>query len=197
MATHQLKRLSRQQAVFLCCDIQSIFKATVHKFDHVATTASFLVEAAKVMGIPVVVSEQYPDKLGHTVPSIDLQQAHVYSKTLFSMVSPSFPNSLLTSRSSFVLFGIETHVCVQQTALDLLEIGKHVVLVTDGVSSSRPLDRSTAISRLSSAGAILMTAESVLFELMRSKDADEFRDISRIAKAIATYAKENETLCSL
>jgi isochorismate hydrolase len=108
------------------------------------------------------------------------------------MVTSGFPESLRIERSYYVLFGIETHVCVQQTALDLLSEGKHVVLVTEGVSSSRALDRSTAIHRIASAGADLMTAESVLFELMRTTDCGEFKEVSAIAKEISSYSNRNK-----
>ena len=185
-------RLSRGKTAFLCCDIQTIFQSSIHRFNHVEKTAALLVQAAKIFKIPVIVSEQYPEKLGHTVGSIDTSSCHVYSKTIFSMLAPGFPDNLLVDRDSFVLFGIETHVCVHQTALDLLEKGKHVVLVSDGISSSRELDRSTAIVNLTRKGADVMSAESVLFELMRTKDAPEFKEISQIAKSIAAYSKDHK-----
>jgi nicotinamidase-related amidase len=180
-------RLTRDITAFLCCDIQEIFKKTIFQFDHVANTANLLIMAGRVLNIPTIVSEQYPAKLGKTFSGIDVTGCSVYPKTRFSMITEGFPDQLLSQRDSFVLFGIETHVCVQQTALDLLEMRKSVVMVTDGVSSSRPLDRSTALSRLSFAGAILMTAESVLFEIMRTKDCGEFKEISAIAKEISSF----------
>jgi isochorismate hydrolase len=186
-----MKRISRGRTVFLCCDIQSIFQQTIHCFNHVEKTASMLVQAAKLFEIPVVVSEQYPEKLGQTVACIDTSSCSIYAKTKFSMIVPEFPAKLL-QLDSFVLFGIEAHVCVHQTALDLLERGKHVVLVTDAISSSRELDRSTALMNLSRRGADIMSAESVMFELLITKDAPEFKEISKIAKDIATYNKENK-----
>ena len=180
-------RLTRDRTAFLCCDIQEIFKRTIFQFDHVAHTANLLAKASRVLKIPMVVSEQYPEKLGKTYSGIDISNGTVYSKTDFSMITAGFPAEVFEQRHAFVLFGIETHVCVLQTALDLLARGKAVVIVTDGVSSSRPLDRSTALSRLSSAGAILMTAESVMFEIMRTKDCAEFKEISAIAKEIGVF----------
>ena len=190
-------RLAKESTAFLCCDIQSAFKSTIWRFSHVARTAELMIQAGKIFAIPVVVSEQHPEKLGKT--AFDVSAAHiVYPKTKFSMITQGFPEEIMRSKSTFVLFGIEAHVCAQQTALDLLEAGKNVVLVTDGISSSRPLDRSTALHRLSQAGAVLMTAEAVMFELMLSKDVPEFKEISGIAKLIASHAKENpETLSSL
>jgi nicotinamidase-related amidase len=185
------QRLIRNKTAFLCCDLQSIFQNTIHRFEHVTHTASALVKGAKVLGVPVVISEQYPEKLGHTVPIIETSGCTLYSKTKFSMLTEAFPASIRDKTTSFVLFGIEAHVCVHQTALDLLNMGKHVVIVTDAVSSSRPLDRTTAFHNLSRAGASLMTAESVLFELMQSKDVPEFKEISALAKSIAAFHKEH------
>jgi len=186
-----ISRLTKDKTAFLCCDIQSIFQRTIHRFDHIAHSSSLLVRAAKIFGVPVIVSEQYPQKLGLTVPTIDITNAIVYAKTKFSMMTDGFPDSIRLDKNSFVLFGLETHVCVQQTALDLLAEGKHVVLVTDAVSSSRPLDRTTALHRLSQAGADLMTTEAVLFELLQSKDAPEFKEISSIAKEISKFANQH------
>ena len=190
-------RLFRDTTAFLCCDIQVVFQKTIFRFEHVAHTANLMLKAASILRIPSIVSEQYPEKLGKTVGSIDITHATIFSKTDVSMITRDFPKSVLRDREAFVLFGIETHVCVQQTALDLLSAGKSVILVTDGVSSSRPLDRSTALQRLSSAGVVLMTAESVLFEIMRTKDCPEFKQISSIAKEIASFSQTSQVLSTL
>merc|ERR1719213_363301 len=89
----------------------------------------------------------------------------------------------LEGRKSAVIFGVETHVCVQQTVLDLLEKDYTVHVVADGVSSQRPADREVAIERLRKSGAFITTAESVMFELLREKDAPQFKQISALAKA--------------
>ena len=190
-------RLTKARTGFLCCDIQDAFRSTVFRFEHVLTVASHLVQAGRIFGIPVVVSEQYPEKLGSTSAPIDVNGATVYSKTCFSMITPEFPQRVLDEKDAFVVFGIETHVCVQQTVLDLLALGKRVVVVTDAVSSSRELDRSTALHRMSASGAVLMTAESVMFELMRSKDCEEFKQISALAKLIGLFTRSNPSLSSL
>jgi nicotinamidase-related amidase len=196
MTTRRILRLIRENTAFLCCDIQSVFQPTIYHFDHVAHTADVLVQAARILQIPLVVSEQYPEKLGRTL--VDVSSAHtVFSKTAFSMLTDSFPADMLNARDTYVLFGIEAHVCVQQTALDLLTRGKQVVIVTDAVSSSRPLDRSTALHRLSCDGVILMTAESVMFEIMRSKDVPEFKEISSLSKQIAKFAMNGVGLSNL
>lgn len=186
MKPPRIVRLTRQNCSFLCCDIQAAFQNTVGFFDQVSRTASLLVRAAECLKIPVIVSEQYPEKLGRTVDDIDLRNCFRFSKTQFSMLTDEFPASILTERQVYVLFGIETHVCIQQTAFDLLEATKDVVIVTDATSSSRELDRSTSLHTLSQAGAILMSAESVLFEILRGKDCHEFRQISGIAKELAS-----------
>merc|ERR1712083_294023 len=107
----------------------------------------------------------------------------VFEKTRFSMCTNEFLAHLEgLKRKAIVVFGVETHVCVQQTALDLLARGYQVHILADGVSSQRAFDREIAIERLRQAGAFITTAETVLFELLRSKDAAEFKHVSSLAK---------------
>lgn len=193
----QILRLDSNTTAFLCCDIQERFKSHIQCFSFIANVASCLVRAAAVFRIPVVVSEQYPERLGTTVGIISTDSATVFPKTAFTMICPTFPAHILEKYHTFVLFGIEAHVCVQQTALDLISRNMNVVIVTDAVSSSRELDRLTALHFLSSAGAVLMTAESVMFELLRTKDRAEFKAISELAREIGEISRSNPILSTL
>merc|ERR1712194_368664 len=154
----------------------------------VINTAKTMVQAAEIFDIPLVVTEQYPKALGHTVTEIDLankkecdssciQRMQVFEKTRFSMCTDEVFAHLqldgMKGRKSAVLFGVETHVCVQQTALDLLARNYTVHVLADGVSSQRAIDREVAIERLRQSGAFITTSESVLFELLREKDAPQ------------------------
>lgn len=104
-------------------------------------------------------------------------------KTLFSMMVPEIQEQLTNSKvSTVVLYGIEAHVCIQQTALDLLEQGYHVFVLTDTLSASRELERSTAILRMTQAGVQMTTLESLLFELMRHAKHQSFKDVLNIVK---------------
>lgn len=108
----------------------------------------------------------------------------MFEKKKFSMITEEVESLLNTKefveRDSVVLFGIEAHVCVQQTCLDLLQMGKNVHIVVDGVSSQQPFDREIALQRMSNAGAFLTTAQSIAFMLMQSADHPEFKKVSKL-----------------
>mmetsp|Transcript_31611 Transcript_31611/g.57978 ORF Transcript_31611/g.57978 Transcript_31611/m.57978 type:complete len:234 (+) Transcript_31611:112-813(+) len=178
-------RLAAGKTIFLLCDVQERFRTTIHAMPHVIATAKTLLACADVMSVPVVVTEQYPKALLHTVEELDVSKAKVFEKTLFSMCTDQVMAHLetLEGRDTVVLFGVEAHVCMQQTALDLLARGYAVNVVADGASSSRPNERTTALERMRQAGVYITTAESVMFELLRSKDAAQFKQISGLAKS--------------
>jgi hypothetical protein len=143
----------------------------VHKFATVVTGSQRMIRAANELSIPVVVTEQYPKGLGHTVEEIDVSKAAcVVAKTDFSMIVPEVKAKLgELGCTDAVIFGLEAHVCVQQTALDLMAMGMGVHLCVDAVSSQSTTDRSCGLHRASGAGAHLTSTESVLMELIRSK----------------------------
>mmetsp|Transcript_82458 Transcript_82458/g.238156 ORF Transcript_82458/g.238156 Transcript_82458/m.238156 type:complete len:203 (-) Transcript_82458:80-688(-) len=189
-APPKVQRLVPSDTVFMLCDIQEKFRDLIDKMPHVIITAKAMLACAEKFAIPVIVTEQYPKFFQSTVPELDVSKAQVFAKTKFSMCTDEVMDCLTSSaesagRRSVVLFGIETHVCVQQTALDLLEKGYNVHVVADGVSSQRAPDRAIALERLRHAGVAVTSAESVLFELLRTKDAAEFKDVSKIAKELA------------
>ncbi|KAK9841914.1 hypothetical protein WJX84_006114 [Apatococcus fuscideae] len=130
-----------------------------------------LVKAFQVLNIPVLVTEQYPKALGHTVEEIKSllpDQSCIFEKTKFSMLVQGLDAKLKADRKQVVLVGIEAHVCVTQTALELMEDGYEVHVVTDAVSSSRLGDRATAIQRMMQSGAFAVTSEMVMFQLCES-----------------------------
>mmetsp|Transcript_42182 Transcript_42182/g.78455 ORF Transcript_42182/g.78455 Transcript_42182/m.78455 type:complete len:203 (+) Transcript_42182:60-668(+) len=179
-----LGRLSPASTVFLLCDVQERFRDVIDRMPEVIAAAKSMMDGGEVLSIPILITEQYPKALGHTVPELDVAKAKVFEKTKFSMCTDEFLSHLQSlGRRDVVLFGVETHVCVQQTAFDLIERGFQVHVLADGVSSQRPLDRETALHRLRQVGCFVTTAESVLFELLRSKDAPEFKATSACVKA--------------
>jgi hypothetical protein len=147
------------------------------------------------LDLPVVFTEQYPKAFKHTVPELlpFTEGVPVFEKKQFSMLTPEVEEHLkglglnmgdseveaVEDESHVVLFGIEAHVCVKQTTLDLLERGVNVHLVGDAVSSQRPLDRSLAMFALTGAGAAITSVESLMFELVQSADHPKFKDISK------------------
>lgn len=150
--------------------------------------AGRMAAAAGILDMPVIVTEQVPDKLGKTVPAITTRlppsTPPAIPKKLFSMCLPDVMSRLAGHQhiQAVLITGIEAHVCVLQTTLDLLEAGFDVHIITDGVSSQRHADREAGLARAAAAGAFLSSSEMALFELARSADHPRFRDISALAK---------------
>jgi isochorismate hydrolase len=146
-----------------------------------------LLEAASVLGVPVVVTEQYPQGLGGTVeelvPHIPADTA-VLSKKSFSIYDDEHIRAEIEkhSRSQVILCGVEAHVCVLQSAFDLLRAGKEVHIAVDAIGSRFAEDRATALRRFESSGMILTSTESLLFEWCRSAEHPQFKMFSRLAK---------------
>lgn len=186
----KLGRLSPQSSVLLVCDVQERFRAVIHQFPSVVRASGFLVDGCLALQVPVVATEQNPRALGATVAELG-QPFPRLPKMLFSMLTPELEAAVDPGRQDFILCGIEAHVCVLQTALDLLARGKTVHVVVDAVSSSRALDRAVALGRLQAAGALLTSAESVLFQLLGSAQHPAFRQVSALAKE---YGKQPSAL---
>ncbi|KAL7282037.1 hypothetical protein ACG7TL_003504 [Trametes sanguinea] len=181
-------RLIPGRTVFFACDIQTRFKPLIFGFDNVVATSRKMFRLAKVLEVPVLITEQNPRALGGTVPELDhtpLGELFLgnYPKSAFSMAIP--PVTAVLKQHDFksiVLFGIEAHVCVLQTALDLLALGYDVHVLADGVSSCNRDEVGTALSRMRQAGAQITTSESAAFELQVDADKPNFKAFSSIIK---------------
>ncbi|XP_038217665.1 isochorismatase domain-containing protein 1-like [Zerene cesonia] len=180
----KLGALEAQKTAFLLCDIQETFRPHVKHFGEVVRVANKMMEASKHFKIPVYISEQYPKGLGHTTKDINVEDAAlVYEKTKFSMYTPELQERLkkdVPDLSSVVLFGIEAHVCIEQTVIDLLNENLAVHVLADGVSSRSLMDRQLALQRLQSIGCFVGTSENVLFKLLRDKSNPAFKAISKL-----------------
>lgn len=172
--------LSREEAVLVVVDVQEAFRG-YETFAAVAAASATLVEAARVLDVPTLVTEQYPKGLGHSVPELGLPAgARVLEKSVFSAARAD--GFTLEGRPQAILCGIEAHVCVAQTALDLLEQEVEVVLPVDAVGSRHPRDYEVGLRRLESAGAVITTVEAVLFELVERAGTPEFKAIQELVK---------------
>ncbi|XP_035245984.1 isochorismatase domain-containing protein 1 [Anguilla anguilla] len=183
-----LGNLSASTTVFFCCDMQERFRPAIKYFGDIISVGQRLLQGARILGIPVIVSEQYPKGLGSTVQEMDLTGAKlVIPKTKFSMVLPEVEVALaeIPGLRSVVLFGVETHVCIQQTALDLIGRGLEVHIVADASSSRSMMDRMFALERLARTGITVTTSEAVLLQLVADKDHPKFKEIQNIIKASA------------
>jgi nicotinamidase-related amidase len=180
-----LARLEPGSTTLLVVDIQEKLLPSIADGAEVAKTAGRLIDAAGVLGVPCLATEQYPAGLGRTVAEIGrrLAEASVFEKTRFSACGQEVLKRLAElERPNVVIAGIETHVCVQQTVLDLLQLGRLPFVCADAVGSRRTMDRDIALLRMRQAGAVVTTAESVIFELLGKAGTDEFKRILPIVK---------------
>lgn len=151
----------------------------------VARNCSRLIQAANLLAVPVVVTEQYPQGLGETIADIaqHLGSVKPIAKTVFSACAePKFKAQLQRDKSQIILAGMEAHICVLQTALDLIAQGKQVMVVEDAVISRNAANKSNAIARLASAGCIVTNTESVLYEWLGDAKHEAFKAISALIK---------------
>ena len=174
--------------VLLVCDVQERFRALVPEFASVVRVAAALTRTATLLGLPVVATEQNPARLGPTVPELaplfGPAGAAVFPKMRFSMLEPPVQAHLDAAcpggYTDAILVGIECHVCVQQTALELLALGKRPWVVVDGVSSQRACDRSVALATLRQQGAVLTTTEALVMELLRTAAHPQFKAVQAV-----------------
>ncbi|NLY70350.1 MAG: hydrolase [Clostridiales bacterium] len=178
--------INKEEAVLVLIDFQERIMPAMHNKEELEKTVERLVKGCKILDIPVVVTQQYTRGLGPTIPSLHeaLGDYNPIEKTSFSaMGEPEFEKELKRlGRKTIILTGIETHVCVQQTALDLIDKGYEVFLVEDCVSSRSINDKKYAIKRMTQVGAICTTYEAVLFEILKDAKAENFKQISALVK---------------
>jgi nicotinamidase-related amidase len=184
---NNVSRLSRESAALAVIDMQEAFRPVMADFGEVATRIGQAVEGARLLEVPVIVTEQYPKGLKHTAQEIiamlprDLKPIE---KSCFSSCGAEGFLSALTTRriKQVIICGIEAHICVLQTSLDLLTEGFEVFLLTDCITSRRPDNKQAAFARLTQAGAIPASLEMALFEMMRTADAPQFKAIQALIK---------------
>jgi nicotinamidase-related amidase len=176
-------KLDRERAALVVVDVQEAFRKALPTFDEVARGAGTLVEGAAELGIPIVVTEQYPKGLGATVAEVAdrlPEGVEAVEKVRFSAVDAD--GFELGGRTQALVCGIETHVCVNQTVLDLLERGIDVQVVSDAVGSRSEANRELGLHKMERAGATLTSVETALFELLGGSDAPEFKQIQSLVK---------------
>lgn len=180
-----LVRLQPDKSALLVIDLQERLLPAIDGANACVAAAVRMIEAAGVLGVPLLATEQYPAGLGRTCPPVlaALGQTSIVEKMKFSACVEGVTARLAELRPAVVVVvGIEAHVCVQQTVLDLLRLGYGVWVCADAVSSRRPLDRQVALDRMRQAGAIVTTTESVIFELTDEAGTEKFKRILKIVK---------------
>lgn len=180
--------LDRERAALVVVDVQEAFRPVVDGFDAVVREAGVLARGAAILGLPVLVTEQYPRGLGETVPELveELGDAQRLPKTVFSAAAAEGfeldRGSTGAPRDQVLLCGIEAHVCVSQTAHDLLDRGIEVHVAEDAVGSRTAANRELGLRKMERSGAILTSVETALFELLGAAGSDEFKAVQKLVK---------------
>jgi nicotinamidase-related amidase len=178
-----VSKLDRERTALVVVDVQEAFRKAIPDFEAIAGATAKLVQGAEAMGVPIVVSEQYPQGLGQTVPEVTdalPDGVEPVEKVRFSAAEADGFD--LGGRDQVLVCGIETHVCVNQTVLDLLDRDLEVHVAADAVGSRTPQNRELGLHKAEQAGAVLTSVETALFELLRGSDAPEFKQVQALVK---------------
>ena len=177
------KEISPKVNALLIIDIQEKIIRPIFNKDSIIRNIKKLINAYQILEENIFVSEQNPHKLGVTIPEL-LPDAEIkkIEKMEFSLANiPEFLKELKNKKiTNLIVCGIETHICIQQTVLDCLQKGFEVILISDAMSSRNSLDHEIALQRMTKSGATLTTTESIIFELCKTADRKEFKEIRDI-----------------
>ena len=180
----------RSRSHLTVVDVQERLVPAIHDAEAVTGNVARLIKYASFLGVPITFTEHMPERIGAMLPALleaGTPSSVCLAKTTFSSwreptLRARFQAQRQEQRHQIVLCGMEAHVCVMQTGLDLLRQGFEVLLVADAVGSRTPGDRDSAIERLSKAGAAIVTQEMIAFEWLERGDAPEFKDVLSVLK---------------
>jgi nicotinamidase-related amidase len=186
MMTERSRLLCSKRTLLLVVDVQQRLAPVIDRNDTVMANCARLIEGCRVLGVPLLVSEQYPRGLGETVEHLRslASDDEVAEKITFSCLRdrPLAERMAESGRDTLLVCGMEAHVCVTQTVLDALDEGYHVQVAADAVGSRCPDNRTVALARMAREGATVTTTESALFELLKKAGTVEFKKISKLVK---------------
>jgi nicotinamidase-related amidase len=185
-----MARLNLNEAILVVVDVQEKFMPVLFEPQRLVFACQLLIGGAKILGLPILVTEQLPEKLGPTVTELREVLGSDYRpiiKAEFSaFANESFRRTFAaTERTQLILCGIEAHVCIRQTTLDALALGYEVFLVEDAVSSRYEFLYRSGVQSCVEAGAKRTNAEAVLFELMATAEHPQFREVQNLVKSLA------------
>ncbi|MFB3925913.1 MAG: hydrolase [Syntrophales bacterium] len=178
--------LKPEDTVLLLIDFQEKLFNAMHDRAELARNTRILIKGLRILGVPMIVTEQYPEGIGPTLPEVAsmLSDTPRFRKLSFSCCGDPKCNEAITAfrGKHFLVAGIETHVCVYQTVMDLLDDGFKVQVVSDAVSSRTARNRDIGLRIMENSGAVLTSTEIILFELMKTAESEKFREVSGILK---------------
>jgi nicotinamidase-related amidase len=183
-------RMATGDTALLVIDVQEKLLPKIHAAATVGHNIAFLIDAARLLHVPVSATEQYPKGLGPTVPELARRlrgdnQEMIPNKVAFSScaVANIVDGFYRDARTQIVLAGIESHVCVLHTALDLLGLNFRVYVAADAVGSRYPIDHEISLRRMEQAGCVLVTSEMCVFEWLGGSQHTQFKAISQLVQA--------------
>ena len=182
-----ISKLSRERAALAVIDMQEAFRLVIPDFSEVASRIAKAVEGARLLEVPVIVTEQYPKGLKHTAEEILPHlpgESPAIEKLCFSSCGADAFLAQLSRRQikQVVVCGIEAHICVAQTVLDLLSNDYEVFLLIDCITSRKRESKEVALARMTQAGAVPSNLEMALFEMMRTADSPQFKAVQKLIK---------------
>jgi len=171
------------KSCLLVVDIQEKMAPVIHEAEQIVANCEWLIDIANRLNVTVLATEQYPQGLGSTLPGIRqrINPDNIVEKIHFSAMSDAGPNRFINAgkHNQVILVGMESHVCVLQTAIELKQQAREVYVVEDCVSSRSPADKAAALARFRQCGIYVVSREMVAFEWMRRAGTDSFREISK------------------
>lgn len=181
-----LRVLDSKQAVLLIVDVQESFRKQLKDLDNLTRNITILAEAAKILKVPVVLTEQYPQGLGKTIAEISacLGEHKYFEKTAFSCCQAGGFMEMLEGlgRSQVIVCGIEAHVCVNQTVHELMHHEYVTHVVADAIASRSQKNKEIGWDKMISSGAVPSSVEIALFEMLGEANSDQFKAVQRLVK---------------
>lgn len=182
-ARTSLGRILPETSMLFLCDMQEKFRNSISYFPEIVSVSARMLKVARLLNVPAVLTEQYPEGLGPTVPELGAEGLKPLSKTCFSMV-PALQQELdrFPQLQSVLLCGIEAQGCILHTALDLLNRGLQVHVAVDACSSQSEMNRLVALTRMQQSGVFLSTSDVLILQLVRDSAHPQFKQIQKILK---------------
>jgi nicotinamidase-related amidase len=180
-----ISNLAASQLVIVDMQVKLASAMPVEAMQSAVKNCGILAQAAQILAVPAVLTEQYPQGLGETLAEIKqyLPSSKPIAKTAFSACGePKFNQQLQRENSHIILAGMEAHICVLQTALDLTKAHKQVFVVEDAILSRNPTNKANAIARMRAVGCVITNTESVLFEWLGNANHEAFKTVSKLIR---------------
>lgn len=181
-----MDKVRKEEALLLVIDIQDSLAKAVHRSEDLKKSARILLEAADAFGLPVLVTTQYKKGLGDLSESLlpYTKEADFYDKTLFSIYEDEKIKKAVddSGKKDLIVVGMESHICVMSSVLDLLEAGYRVFVPEDGIGSRTEKNHKNALGQMGKNGAVITNVESLLFQMLGGSSAPEFKRVQGLIK---------------